>query len=203
MYSEANDSSNEWEYPPSNSVADPPARISMTENESEDKFCAENSQAPEFTAFSRQQESKRPVLMFPKIVLSRIEVPIVKQSKQINGELLIKCSHLNCMDLFEGVEAMMYHVKTFHAKNIHITFECHICKRTLADRICLQRHMSSVHNGLKPIQECSRKSARTKYVKWHIVSKHNQTRDCELCRRRFKSRKSLAHHSRCFHRVYN
>lgn len=195
MQSEANNSSNEWEHTPSQSAADHPACLSMTENVSEDKFCMENPQAPGIMAFNSsriQQQFKRPVLMFPTIVLTRMEVPDVKLNEQVNGELLSRCSHLNCMDLFESAEAVLHHEETFHAKDTHIRFECHICKRMLADRIYLERHMNSVHNGLRPIQESFSRIRRTEYAKRLIASKQNQTR--------VMTRGLLKHHSRRFHK---
>lgn len=117
-----------------------------------------------------------------------------------SGQFSVKCSS-NCKNLFENVKAMTFHVQTFHAIGSKNTYQCHMCKKTFYGRAILQRHMDTVHYGLKPFacpaRECEMKFGRECHMRIHFARKHAETLiafSCNMCAKTFKSKEMLKHH---------
>lgn len=57
-----------------------------------------------------------------------------------------------CKETSDSCDAMQFYVINYHAKGIVKTFECHLCERLRLGKVGLQRHIYSVHTGLKPFK---------------------------------------------------
>ena len=72
-------------------------------------------------------------------------------------------------------------------------FECYICNNKLTKRYLLNRHIVSVHEGIKPVEckICCAKLSSKKYLDHHIASVHNGKRPfkCNIYNVKFASRK--------------
>lgn len=93
------------------------------------------------------------------------------------GDFNIKCkSGGRCTELFESPEAMMFHITTYHAKDIKRMFCCHMCKKILTRKAGIQRHIISVHIDQKnfkcPYPKCSKSFSVQQNLQRHINTVH-------------------------------
>lgn len=66
-------------------------------------------------------------------------------NEEIRTSCLFKCRRGCKKNSFESLILMKYHVRTYHAKGINNSFECHLCKTRLAKIECLRLHMNTFH----------------------------------------------------------
>ena len=80
---------------------------------------------------------------------------------------------------------------------------CDSCKKRYANSQSLQRHISSVHEGLKPFscQSCDSKFANNQTLKNHIAGVHEGKKPfkCQTCDCNFANNKSLKRHISAIH----
>lgn len=123
----------------------------------------------------------------------------------------VKCGAPNrgsCKESYDSYDAMMHHVKHYHAKGIKKTFECHLCQKSLSRKVSIQGHIKLVHTGLKsfecPNQSCSRGFFRESNLKQHIDSVHRRLKPFKCsntpCSRKFYLRRDLNRHIDSVHR---
>lgn len=65
-------------------------------------------------------------------------------NKQRNAYFPVK--YPQCKEFFASVDAVWYHVETYHAVGIKRTFKCHLCKKVLINQTKLQFHMNALHS---------------------------------------------------------
>lgn len=111
----------------------------------------------------------------------------------------IRCQFpYRCTNLFNSIEAMIYHMAFFHANAK--TFACHLCKRPFAKKQGLQRHLSNVHVNKKEYR-CTRDMCKATFdepcaLKRHIIATHSTYKPfkCPKCTRRFRQKSNLVRH---------
>lgn len=57
----------------------------------------------------------------------------------------IKCARGACKEVFESVDAVMYHRTVFHRPGLRKSFECHVCKKSVVGKFYLMQHMNALH----------------------------------------------------------
>ena len=82
-------------------------------------------------------------------------------------------------------------------------YECEQCNQTYHDRSTLNRHIQSVHKGIKYVCEhCDYQGTTTSNLKHHIQSKHEGVKyACDQCDYQAKDRSNLRAHIKRKHRV--
>lgn len=119
----------------------------------------------------------------------------------VGGFHIVCRSEGKCGDQFESLDAMMYHMKTYHERRQkENTFECYFCKKIFSDRQSIERHMNAVHTGRSmftcPFPACSRSFNQKFNMKTHINRIHTEkmAHECTKCTRKFYYRQSLTNH---------
>lgn len=85
----------------------------------------------------------------------------------------IKCSFEHCKDRFENLDAMTYHVDTYHRCGTEVTFSCHLCKKILSTKCGLMRHMNSLHRySSNDSYVCSYKTCAANYRRKYTLDRH-------------------------------
>lgn len=57
---------------------------------------------------------------------------------------LVKCRI--CSELFEGGDALMYHMERYHGEGTNIVFSCHLCNRAFPGKLSLRTHFHYTHS---------------------------------------------------------
>lgn len=106
-----------------------------------------------------------------------------------------------CKDLFESRDAMVFHMRTYHARRQNQnTFECHLCKKVLGEKQSLQRHLNKEHFNRSLFKcsfgVCSKSFTRKDYLEKHICAEHTkQPRfNCTMCSEKFNYKCNLERH---------
>lgn len=127
---------------------------------------------------------------------------IVEFSDSIAGFHIVCRSGGGCGDLFESLDALIYHVKTYHGrKQKENTFECYYCKKNVADRHSVERHMNAVHTSHSmfkcPFPACPRSFNRQFNLKRHIKCIHTKKKkhECTMCTMKYYYKHLLTNHS--------
>lgn len=134
-----------------------------------------------FATCSRVFYGQSELRLHLKIGHSNLEVSkkVVNNGRN-NGNFYVKCSRHFCNDLFETKDAAMYHDQHYHARGAQRKFECHLCKKAIGSRLCLEWHMNAKHSPQQnfkcPFPGCSRISYCEQYVKNHIKYMHSRKR---------------------------
>lgn len=145
----------------------------------------------------------------PKISTKSIRLANGKSvSGQANEEFTVTCPWKFCWEnQFESVDAMRYHLTTFHRKGRKHHFECHLCKAALNDKLLLQKHINSLHNSiLCPFPACSKTFTWQKYLRRHINNIHEfhtkkKVFPCEMCPMKYYRKNHLGRHMAAKHGV--
>lgn len=115
---------------------------------------------------------------------------------------LIKCSrNVNCKEYFESIDAMKYHVLTYHAAGVKKSFSCHLCGRSFPRNPLLRFHVKSKHTGQVPripclIQTCSMTFIQKRSMKQHVNAVHTKkiAYKCPKCPMKFYNIDNLKYH---------
>lgn len=160
----------------------------------------------------------------PKPDRSKPKKSCIVRNKQSNDNFSIKC-HWNCKNVFESMDAMMYHAKDFHARGIKRTFECHLCKKVSARKEHLETHIVRIHSRRAslpcPFPACARMFYVKQDLRTHIINVHDgkteeaqkqqseNSNGCDNngfsikcqknCEEYFESLDAMVHHLNVFH----
>lgn len=106
-----------------------------------------------------------------------------------------------CGNLFESLDALTYHVKTYHGKKQkENTFECYYCQKFAADMQSVERHMNAVHANRSifrcPFPACPRSFSRQFNLKRHINCIHTKKKkhECTMCTMKYYYKHLLTKH---------
>lgn len=125
-----------------------------------------------------------------KVNLLKLNLQLKSSKKQRDKQFPIEC-HWKCNASFENTDALMYHVKTYHAFGFKKTIECYLCKRLYPSHYALQLHMNRVHSRRKSFMCSFSKCSKIFYSKCTLTkhmlvvhSKHdrfpaNRKRSCK------------------------
>ena len=101
----------------------------------------------------------------------------------------VKFNHLRRISL----AILFFKIRATYLDETKKYFECHICNNKLTKRYLLNRHIVSVHEGIKPVEckICCAKLSSKKYLDHHIASVHNGKRPfkCNIYNVKFASKK--------------
>lgn len=119
----------------------------------------------------------------------------------------VKCKVRHCTEIFGSCHALAYHLINYHANGVKKMFKCHLCKKTLASKTIVQRHVGSVHAGLKPFKctfpTCLKTFTEKGNLKQHVNGIHT-TKDafkCLKCSRKFNYKSNMTKHLAYTHGV--
>lgn len=102
----------------------------------------------------------------------------IRFNNRKNANFMMQCTYGNCKEMFENVDAMTYHVTSYHRKGIDITFVCYLCKRKLSKKNALPSHMNALHchadvdGYLCPLKNCAIKFHRRYALENHVKTVH-------------------------------
>ncbi|XP_015592843.1 zinc finger protein 569 [Cephus cinctus] len=115
------------------------------------------------------------------------------------GEGLLSCEI--CAKTFTNTFALKEH-RTIHDRQTQMM--CIECGRAFSNQKYLERHMATVHPGPESLSFicpiCDKVFYQQSRLKYHIVT-HTEKKyfDCELCGKRYSTRKSMQNHLQRYH----
>lgn len=118
----------------------------------------------------------------------------------------IRCQSAgSCRDYFESLDAMLYHVRHYHARRIEREYSCYLCHRSAPSRQRLLSHMNAIHfdrNRFKcPHPACSKHFNDRSNLRKHVNGRHTQTQTfvCTQCSFRTYYKQNLVQHLATVH----
>lgn len=141
-----------------------------------------------------------------------------KNRKKLNGKAVtkknivkftVRCERVGkCKELFQNLEALEYHVATYHARRQNLnTFQCHLCRKILGEKQSHQRHMNLYHFGQSLFKcsfgTCGKSFPRQDYLEKHINAMHTQKNllQCTECSKKFHFKYNLVRHLSYMHDI--
>lgn len=111
----------------------------------------------------------------------------VKNNSVAQFPLVCNFRKKGCKNRFESSDALEHHCAMYHIKRFGRKFVCYLCPKTFEGRVHTQRHMDSVHFGIKrykcPFPMCPRAFSLRGSLKVHVYVFHAE-RDplnCSKC----------------------
>lgn len=92
-------------------------------------------------------------------------------NRKTNNNFKFKCDYRKCTNVFEGIDAMLYHSSTYHRRESKKTFECFLCKVTPLELQSLKQHMSAMHCS-RISYECSFPDCLRTFYCSSMIRKH-------------------------------
>lgn len=121
--------------------------------------------------------------------------------KIVESKFVFACESAGkCYQTFESMDAMNYHVSTYHAKGVKKTVICYLCEKTYTFRKDLQKHVISAHTRFRhfncPFPMCLSRYNQYSNLKRHISTVHanSDTFKCSKCPKIFYRKVLLKHH---------
>lgn len=152
---------------------------------------------------NNQHHSQRLESDFPRKIIQKTKANTADNFSVFST----KCSTKKCKELFESTLAMQEHVSSYHKKGIKKTFQCYLCRKSLASKKTVKLHMSSIHMGEKsfkcPIASCSKVFAAKGNATRHMNSVHTKAFPfkCTNCSKKYNHGSSFKYHvAHCKHR---
>jgi len=155
------------------------------------------------TAIIRDQAASTLLANFER----RLAAPSQVQVHQVQNQLAHKC-HL-CSKSFDKSIKLRLHKKRVHEDLKIKDKKCDFCGKPFGSKQVLDRHINSVHRGLKEFscKMCDKSYTQSHSLNYHVKIHHEGMKaekryKCDLCEKAFTQSHSLKDHQKKAHIVY-